>query len=434
MKVTRGMRRKSEKLARRAQIVTQDTLIAGIDLAEKDSVVVFLRARDKTRLGRLRIPTTAAGVQLLARRARDLQQSHGLPRLVLAMEPCSSFWKIVAKAATDIGLPYVIVQSFVVARARELDDLTRDKNDSRDAALIAELVAELRFTETQLETGVWAQLRHLAEARNQRSVERTAALQEQRALLRLVWPGLLDQVKEVAGSHLQATLRLGLSPLEIAALPFEEFVRRLAEAHRDHRLLPWMAKRIWAAAQTAVDSDELPAVTFRVQLAADRVLAADRAVAELDRRMLEAFERTGLGWMRGQIRGLGDVGLVNIFALTGDPRRFDDARCLPKLAGSNPTERSSGQVRASGGIHRRGRKTLRLFAYEAAVRLVQHNPDFRQRFNVLTQRDQHRLAKKQAYVAVANKLLRTLWTMATSGAGYDSQIALGLVRGEERAA
>ncbi len=46
MKVTRGMRRRSAKLERRAQLVTPDTLIAGVDLAKKDSVVVFVRARD----------------------------------------------------------------------------------------------------------------------------------------------------------------------------------------------------------------------------------------------------------------------------------------------------------------------------------------------------------------------------------------------------
>ncbi len=44
------------------------------------------------------------------------------------------------------------------------------------------------------------------------------------------------------------------------------------------------------------------------------------------------------------------------------------------------------------------------------------------------------MEKRQAYVAVANKLLRILWTMATTGRFYDSQIALGIVRGEARAA
>jgi transposase len=434
MKVTRGMRRRSAKLERRAQLVTPDTLIAGVDLARKDSVVVLVRARDKARVGRLRIPTTADGVRTLVRRAGELQRRHQLPHLVLGMEACSHYWKVVAKAATEIGLPYVIVQSFVLARSRELDDLTRDKTDPRDAALIADLVAELRFVDAQLETGVWAELRLLAEARDQRGVERRSALQEQRAFLELVWPALLQQVPDLAGTHVQATLRLGLTPLEIAGLPLDEFTRRLRDEHRDRRFLRWMAQRIWSAAQAATDSDELTAATVRLQFAAGRVLAAERAVEIIDRRMLAAFERTGLGWLRGQIRGLGDVCLVNLLAMTGDLRRFDDARCLPKLAGSNPTERSSGQSHAPGGIHRRGRKVLRLLAYQAAVCLVLHNPDFRLRFLALTQREHHRLEKRQAYVAVANKLLRTLWALATSGRAYDSQVALGIVRAEVRAA
>ena len=71
-------------------------------------------------------------------------------------------------------------------------------------------------------------------------------------------------------------------------------------------------------------------------------------IEAIDQRMLVAFQRTGLGWLRGQIRGLGDVGLVSLRGLIGDPRRPDDARCLPKLAGSN----SSGKTQAPGGIHR----------------------------------------------------------------------------------
>lgn len=434
MKVTRGMRRRTVKLTRRAELVTQDTLIAGIDLAKKESVVVFVRARDKARLGRLRFPTTAAGLQTLVRRARELQGRHQLPRLVLGMEACGHYWKVLAKAARELGVPYVLVQSFVLARSRELDDLTRDKTDPRDAALIADLVAELRFLEAQLETGVWAELRLLAEARDQRGIERRSALQEQRAFLELVWPALLEQATDLDGTHLQATLRLGLSPLEIAALAPDEFVQRLRNEHGHRRLLRWMAERIRKAAQGAVDSDELPAAILRIQLAALRAQAAERTIALLDQRMAAALDRTGLGWMRGQIRGLGDVGLANLLALTGDPRRFDDARCLPKLAGSNPTERSSGQSKASGGIHRRGRRTLRVVAYQAAVNLVKYHPDFRQRFLALTKREKGRLVKKQAYVAVANKLLRTLWSMATSGQGYDSEIALGVRRQEARVA
>jgi transposase len=415
------MQRRTAKLARRSEIVNGRTLLAGIDIAKRESLVVFVRAADKARLGKLRIPTTAQGVLEVARRGRQLTEQLGLERLVLAMETTGHYWKILARSAQRLGLRYVTVQSFVVARAREFDDLTRDKTDQRDAGLIADLACELRFNEVQLESGAWAELRSLAEARDHYRVDQRSALQEQRALLELSWPELLRSVPDLDGSHLQAMLRLGLAPSQIASLPKARFTAALRREHRK-RFLPWMAGRLWAAAGRACPEDQSPALTLRLQLAAQRNLAGEVAVRRLDQEMRLAFEQTGLGWLRGQIRGLGDTMLHNLLALSGDPRRLDDSRCMVKLAGSNPTERSSGEQQATGGIHRRGRPLLRLLAHQAAISLVSHNPDFKLRFLALTQRHHRPLEKKQAYIAVANKLLRTLWVLAVTGQSYRSQL------------
>jgi len=293
------MLRRSAKLARRLELVNEATLIAGIDLGKRESVVVFTRSRDRARLGTLRIPTSAEGVTELQRRARELQARQGLPRLVLGMEPTVHYWKIMARAAQALSVPYVLVQSFTVARAREFDDLTRDKTDRRDAGLIADLVAERRFTEVQLETGVWAELRLLGEARADRCTERSAALLEQRAWLELVWPGLLERVRDLTGRHLQATLESGLSPLEIAGLPLAEFDRRLRQQRPGRRWMPSMAKRIWQAAQAAVGCDELAAAVLRWQMAAERIALAEAAITRLEARMATAFTATGLAWLRG---------------------------------------------------------------------------------------------------------------------------------------
>lgn len=423
MKVTRGMRRRTEKLARRSEIVNSRSLVAGIDIAKRESVVVFVRAADKARVGRLRVPTTAEGLAHVIERGGRLLGQHGCERLVLAMETTGHYWKILARTAERLGVPYVTVQSFVVARARELDDLTRDKTDQRDAGLIADLACELRFNEVQLETGAWAELRSLAEARDRYRVDQRAALQEQRALLELTWPDLLRLTPDLDGSHLQAMLRLGRSPIELVAMSRMRFTAQLRREHSG-RFLPWMAGRLWAAARLARREDQSPAATLRLQLAAQRNRAGLLAVARLDAELAAAFGETGLGWLRGEIRGLGDALLHNLLALAGDPRRLDDARCMVKLAGTNPTERSSGEQQAPGGIHRRGRPLLRLVAHQAAVCLVRHNPDFEARFVELTTRQQRPLAKQAAYVAVGNKLLRTLWAMAVSGERYRTQRAL----------
>jgi hypothetical protein len=72
---------------------------------------------------------------------------------------------------------------------------------------------------------------------------------------------------------------------------------------------------------------------------------------------------------------------------------------------------------------------LRYVAYQAAVNLVRHEPEFRARYLALTDRARHnRLEPKQALVAIANKLLRTIGSMARTGQGYQSAIARGEVR------
>lgn len=428
MQVTRGMRRQSIKLARRRERLPADALVAGVDLAKKESVVVFVRASDRARVGRLRVTTDRAGTERLIARGRELALEHGGGPLVIAMEPTSHFWKPIARAAETAGVDYVLVQGFVVATGRELDDLTRDKTDARDAVLIADLAVELRFTETRLPEGPWAELDLLADARDARRVERVACLQEMRALLELAWPQLLAACPDLAGSHLQALLRTGLTPGQASALSIRRFTSRLRRHHHG-RFLPWMAGRLHVAARAVPVLPETTAAALRWRMAAERVALADAAIADLDRRLVGLLEVTGYGWLRGQIRGLGDPTLAALLALTGDPARFDDARCLVKLAGSNPTERSSGERQASGGIHRRGRPGLRYVAYQAAVNLVRHKPEFRRRYLELTDRERkNRLEPKQAYVALANKLLRTIWSMAVNGQGYQPAIARGEVR------
>ena len=153
MQITRGMQRRTDKLARRRERLPADALIAGVDLGKKHSVVVFVRAADRARVGRLDIRNDPAGRTRLIARGRELVDEHRTGPLVVAMEPTSHFWKPLARAAAAAGVPYVLVQGFVVSQARELEDLTRDKTDLRDAGLIAELAAELRFTETRLPEG-----------------------------------------------------------------------------------------------------------------------------------------------------------------------------------------------------------------------------------------------------------------------------------------
>jgi transposase len=87
----------------------------------------------------------------------------------------------------------VCVQLLLACRAREGEDLTRDKSDPKDAVLIARLASELRCYEPGRASAVWARLRHLGARRRQLATEATAAVNQIRDLAECAWPVVLAE-------------------------------------------------------------------------------------------------------------------------------------------------------------------------------------------------------------------------------------------------
>jgi len=98
---------------------------------------------------------------------------------------------VLDQLAAGRGLALVCVQPLLVYRAREGEDLTRDKSGPKDAVLIARLASELRCYEPERADAVWARLRHLGARRNQLTTGATAAVNQVRDLLECAWPAAL---------------------------------------------------------------------------------------------------------------------------------------------------------------------------------------------------------------------------------------------------
>jgi transposase len=84
--------------------------------------------------------------------------------------------------------------SLLVYRAREAEDLTRDKSDPKDAVLIARLASELRCHEPERSDAVWARLRHQGARRLQLTTDATGEVNQVRDLLECAWPAVLAAV------------------------------------------------------------------------------------------------------------------------------------------------------------------------------------------------------------------------------------------------
>lgn len=109
-----------------------------------------------------------------------------------------------------------------------------------------------------------------------------------------------------------------------------------------------------------------------------------------------------------KLKGIGhDCGLL--FACEIDVFSFEEAKYVPSYAGLSPRIHESGTYRGKTMITKEGHSRIRRSFYMAARAAVRCNSVLKEFFNRLRARG---LTKKQAYVAVARKLLIYCWAIA----------------------
>src|SRR5215469_3258889 len=141
--VSRGDRSRNARLKRLRALVPVTNAIAGIDLAGSRQLVVVTDQDSKViarRTFRCRAWDLGAALDWAAGKA----VAAGWAGVSVACEPTGHRWRVLGQLAADRSMPLVCVQPLVTSWARRTEDLTCDKNDEKDAVLIARLTAWLR--------------------------------------------------------------------------------------------------------------------------------------------------------------------------------------------------------------------------------------------------------------------------------------------------
>jgi transposase len=106
-----------------------------------------------------------------------------------------------------------------------------------------------------------------------------------------------------------------------------------------------------------------------------------------------------------QLPGVGVLSALRILAAIGEITRFPSAKHLVGYAGLGASVHQSGETNRGGRITKEGRSDLREVMVEAAWVAVEHHPHWKAQFERLAAR----IGKQKAIVAVARKLLVTIW-------------------------
>ena len=432
--LSRGDRNRNERLSRLRELVPASNAIAAIDLADGKQMLVVVDHDSRVlarKVLRCRPWQLGTAVDWAAERAA----AAGFAGVTVACEPTGHRWQVVGQLAAERGMPFVCVQTLLVAWARRNEDLTNDKTDDRDAMLIGRLVGELRCYQPEPVEATWARLRHLGARRERLIEEATGQLQQIRDLLECAWPAVLDAAAQPFNSASWcATLDVVLArangdPARLQRLGparFEAAVRRQLPRWGKRRVCLRIVRAAYAA---LADSTGVAAVRRgvfeRVHLVLDDWHHTNRRIAEVETRMIAVLDELGLTELVCSIQGLSAVGAAAILAETGDPARFATPRSLVKHAGLAPRERASGAYTGKTRIGRAGRPGLRLAAWRAAWVITRHNPVLAARFTHLTTRAENRLTAGQARAAIAAALLRQLHVVVTHRQVWDPLIAAG---------
>jgi transposase len=444
-RLSRGDRRRNEKLARLRSIITRETAVLAFDLAD-DKQVCALTDPDSRVLARRtwRVKAWQLGEAVAWGLARAAEAGYG--SVVVACEPTGHRWRVLDQLAAEQGVELVCVQPLLVARAREAEDFTRNKNDNTDATIIARLVTELRCYVPERSDPAWARLRHLGARRARLVAARTAARLQARDLLECAWPAVLDAAAAplktrnwlaaatVALDWVGASGELGT----LGRRGFEAFAAAVRAELGAVRWYPPIVRAVFAAATDPAQAG--------VGVLGQRAGALERAgsvladlahlgaeLAQVETRMVGVLDSLGLAELAASIPGVSAVGAAAILAESGDPTRFSSARALVKHAGLCPRDNESGNYTGKTTISGRGRPGLRLAAWRAVSTALRHNPVLAARHAQLTGRAEHPLTDTQARVAVAASLLRQLHAVIVTRTAWDPTIAAGLDRADHEA-
>lgn len=428
-RLTRGDRRRNEKLTRLRSIVRRDLAVVGIDLASAKQAAV-VADHDSVTLGRRMFDGDPWVIDEIIDWALPIAAGAGFAGIVVGCEPTGHRWKPVLERCRARGVEVVCVNPMLVHRGREEEDFTRDRSDFKDSTIIARRVADRHCYVPYALEGHWCRLRHLGARRNDQLVEAGSARQQLRDLLECVWPTVLSAAADPLDAITwRAAMAVSCDPSEIVAMGYDTFadavtaeLNRWGGQRRNLRIL----RAIWAAAHEPGGVErERPAVLERARFAISDWRRALDELTEVERRMLEVLDALELTELVTSIDGLSAVGAAAILAEAGDPARFDCARTWVKHAGLCPRANESGNFAGQTKVSARGRPALRTAAWRAVWGALHHNAVYAARYQHLRNRTNNPLRDGQARAAIAAALLRQLFVVVTQRVAWDPAVAGG---------
>jgi transposase len=124
---------------------SSEYLVFGIDVAKSKYYAFFGTATGKTLLKRIIFENNIAGFDKLLTHEDSLKVKYGLGKVIYGLEATGNYHKPLGEHLIKCCRNVVLVPGVAVKNNRQMMDRRWDKNDTKDAAVIADLVSQGKF-------------------------------------------------------------------------------------------------------------------------------------------------------------------------------------------------------------------------------------------------------------------------------------------------
>ncbi len=396
-------------------------LVVGIDVAKENHHAFMGTATGKSLLRRLIFKNDMDGFSRLLTTADAIKSQNCLSKVVYGLEPTGNYHKPLASHLIRCGRNVVLVAGQAIKNNRELINGRWDKNDTKDAANIADLVSRGKCLFYDCPSPSIIELRSLLSLRRRlKREEHGLRMRIRNNLLAQYFPEL-DRFYSACESESLAIVKWCLKPDTLAAMAFGEFFQLVTTTRRGIAQTLRLRK-IHGLATESVGCHMGAAAEYEAELLVEKLKQVRQQIQKTADLIKDfCLEFTEYSYLL-TIPGFGPYISARVLASIADPFRFENRKQLIKLAGYDLCAKRSGKTsdKAVPVISKKGNGELRYALYQAANVAAARVDLFRTYFTrLLRGRERERGIKTKMRVKLATKMLIIAWTLMKKKEVFD---------------
>jgi transposase len=387
------------------------SIAIGVDTGKSQHQAAAVEPERGRVLGHLRFRVDRGGFE---RFCSFVQQQAGGGPVIIGLEATGHYHLTLLEFLQERGYEVVVLNPYQVTQFRRAQG-KRAKTDRLDARAIAQFVAFGTVPAPVHTSAGLVALRELTRFRAELIRDRTMLLNRLYAAVDLAFPELLQFLSDLGGHTALTLLSSYPTAATIAAADPDVLGDLLHRASHGHfhwdRVMPLLEA---ARGSIAVHRGEL-AMAVRIRSLVRQVTTLSQEIADVEKQIAKEFHQ--LGYQPQAFPAGGIISLATILAEAGDVGRFPTAKQFLAYFGWCPTDHQSGVSRhPHPRLSRAGNRYVRRIIWMLAIHIISQPGPFRDYFQRRTQAGK---SKMHSLVAIARKLLTTIYAILRTGQPYD---------------